>query len=196
MEGVDKVYGKSFFSRRYKLHWRAPVVCEAFNRVFNPTSIVDLGCATGDLVRYWLDQGKDAFGIEGSPAAEPFIVIPPGHYLIHDLRVPHKLDTRYDLVTSLEVAEHIEPAYADAYLDNLVGLAKDCICISAAPPGQGGHGHVNCQPQSYWIRKLRERMFKYSLGYTTDLRKQLAPWAHKDGVRAFYHNLIVFWRIR
>jgi hypothetical protein len=66
----------------------------------------------------------------------------------------------WDLVTCLEVAEHIPAEYADR-LCKFLGRRvlndwghKGALVFSAAASGQGGSGHVNEQPHKYWVERL------------------------------------------
>ncbi len=59
----------------------------------------------------------------------------------------------YDLSFSTEVAEHVPEALADEFVKFMIGSGRDCV-FTAAHPGQGGTGHINEQPQEYWIRKF------------------------------------------
>ncbi len=195
MKPLKDIYGKSFFSKRHKLHWRAPHVCKAINDVLEPKSVIDVGCATGDLVKCWIEDFglQDSWGVEGSSEAKDFFVT--NNIQIWDLRTKWDIaeKDRFDLCTCFEVAEHIEPEYASMFVHNLVSLS-DNVLVSIAPPGQGGHYHVNCQVFDYWFELF------YSFGYghvyqTKDAIKQgMEPWKKKDGIRAFYQNLAFFRR--
>jgi len=66
----------------------------------------------------------------------------------------------FDLTLCLEVAEHIPEELLPAFLKNLTAFG-DTLLLSAAPPNQGGHHHVNEQPRRYWVRKLKEAGFAY-----------------------------------
>jgi hypothetical protein len=59
-------------------------------------------------------------------------------------------------VLALEVAEHLEPCSADAFVGSLTEHGK-VIAFSAAIPAQGGQGHLNEQWPSYWLEKFRTR---------------------------------------
>ena len=77
---------------------------------------------------------------------------------------------RFDLVQSLEVAEHIPAVSAATFVDNLTRHSQGLVLFSAAPPGQGGEFHVNEQPYQYW-RELFARRGFHAHDY---LRPQLA----------------------
>lgn len=200
-----RIYKPSFFSRRYKLNWRAPVVVGAFATVFDlpiKSKVIDLGCATGDLVAEWRKHRYNAYGIEGSRAAELYLesrfvyffdLSAPILPQLESYNVGTHMYNKFSLATCLEVFEHIPHQYADTLVDN-VCYFSDNIVISAAKPGQLGHNHVNCQPNVYWIRKFKER------GFTTNMKKReqildaWEPFKNKPGILAYYVNLLVFER--
>ncbi len=194
MKPLDQIYPARYFGRRNSLNWRAPIVCGILNDIVKPKKVVDVGCAIGDLVKGWMDLGVDAHGLEGSPGAMKFLEVPDDRVLLHDLREPlsNWIDDA-DLVTCFEVAEHIEEEYADQFVDNLIALGAPEILISAAPPGQGGHYHVNCQPYEYWVEKFRVRGYARVAIAEHRIKKALAPWRHKAGIKAYYNNLLHFW---
>ena len=51
MYNLDKTYTRSFFHRRDKLDWRAPIVVNAIMKALAPKSLIDIGCARGEYVR-------------------------------------------------------------------------------------------------------------------------------------------------
>lgn len=202
MKTVEEQYGKSFFSRRFKLSWRAPHVINAIEKTFNLDSLdyvryIDVGCAVGDLVNEALKRGYDAYGIEGSDCALPFLECPKGRVYIGDLRRSvHKfmpIKGRYSVLSCFEVAEHIEEEYADMFVKNLCILSYNII-VSAAPPGQKGHHHYNCQPYEYWDKKFELMGYQKQSWLEDRFREYLEPWKKKDGIRAFYQNCLIYRR--
>jgi hypothetical protein len=192
MKPLEDIYKASFFKNRHKLHWRAEHVCRAISITLGPDSVVDVGCATGDLVECFNNSGVKAYGIEGSSNAEPFLTC-GNHIFFLDVRKKLNLDERFDLCICFEVAEHIEKEYSDQFVDNLVSLS-DKILISAAPPGQGGHYHVNCQPYEYWEDKFRTRGYNSIEAIADMVKKELYPWRKKPGIKAYFNNLLYFER--
>ena len=187
---LEETYNRRFFCRRYKLHWRAVPICDALWNLWKFKSIVDVGCATGDIVKEFEERGLDSWGVEGSSEAEEYIICK--NFKIVDLRDPVTIfDRRFDLCLCLEVAEHIEEAFVDIFVSHLIELS-DIIVLSAAPPGQEGTGHVNCQPPEYWIKKFKSCEYGKNSIATDLLKYKLSPWKNKPGIKAYYHNLIVF----
>jgi SAM-dependent methyltransferase len=135
---------------------------------FQPHSVLDVGCGTGQSLAYFLENGIDAWGVEGSRMARRRSKY-PRRIIRGDLRRPLSLKRKFDLVWCYEVAEHIDPVFADTFVESLTAHAP-VVVISAAPPGQGGEGHVNEQPQSYWIDKAANNGFNLDLAATAELQ--------------------------
>lgn len=192
---VSEMYKGSFFSRRSRLSWRVPHVCNAIDKVLNPLSIIDVGCGIGDYVDGFLTRGVFAYGLEGSKNCLPYLVVPEDKIIITDFRNRDKTLNWYwyDLVLCLEVLEHIEEEYANNVIYNFSTMS-DRILTSAAPPGQGGHYHVNCQPKKYWENKFGNYGYKRYEGIEEAIKKEWEPVKHKKEMAAYYNNLMYFGR--
>ena len=189
MKTVEETYGDRFFRKRNSLSWRVPLVCDAIIKAYPDIEFVyDCGCAIGDFVKGFNDRGLVANGFEGSSSVLPYIVDP--NVEITDLREPFYAP-HYGLCMSFEVAEHIEPEYAEIYVQNLCRLS-DNVLITAAPPGQLGVGHVNCQPQEYWIDLFKKLDFLPDYHIMKFIRDAWGNVKTKKGMNAYYSNLLVF----
>lgn len=189
---LDAMYKPGFFKNRHKLAWRAPIVCEAIVELLNPKSVVDLGCGVGDLVQGFLDLGIDAMGLEGTENVGSFLMIPKEKIVFADLCYPLFLTRKFDLTLCLEVAEHIEEKYVDPFCNNIVKMTKRHIVLTAAPPGQLGHFHVNLQYPKYWIEKFLRYGFLRQIAIEEKLRSKWENWKSKPGILAYYQNIMVF----
>ena len=108
-----------------------------------------------------------------------------------DLEGEIVLDQRADVVISTEVAEHLPDTAADGYVKLLCSLS-DIVVLTAAPPGQGGTGHVNEQPPEYWLEKFASHAYARDDAETQKMR---AEW-REGGTADFYHlNVMVFRRV-
>ena len=149
MNQLETTYNESFFAHRNSLLWRSEFIGPAIKEVYDPNSIVDVGCAIGDFVQ-WFDEHKiRTRGIEGSTAASKYIVCKPEHIIYHDMRKPYTPAVPYSLAMAIEVAEHVEPEYAEIFVKNMVNLSYDLL-LTISGPGEKGHSHVNLQPMEYW----------------------------------------------
>jgi|1186.fasta_scaffold00167_2 SAM-dependent methyltransferase len=94
---------------------------------------------------------------------------------------PADLPGPFDLAYCFEVAEHVPEQLADRLVGFLAGLS-DTIVFTAAPPGQGGTGHVNEQPMSYWIEKFARHGIRHDGERTQAMQAAFersgvwAPW--------------------
>jgi len=190
---LEETYSGRFFRPRHKFAWRAPHICKAIVDTINPTSVIDVGCAIGDIVKGFLDLGIEAYGIEGSKECIPYMQVSEEHYAVEDLRKPIHINKRFDLVTCFEVAEHVEEEFSDILVDNLCNFS-DKILMTFAEPGNQGHSHVNCQFLGYWWDKfVVKRNYKLSLGIPFKIRDILKPFREKDGIKAFFNHNFVYW---
>jgi SAM-dependent methyltransferase len=138
----------------------ARVISNLLCQALKIESVLDIGCARGTWLSAWREQGaKNIFGVDGSYVSTNNLAIPRQCFFATDLAHQFDLRRKFDLVQSLEVAEHIPGTSADIFVKNLVRHSSGIILFSAAPPGQGGEFHVNEQPYEYWRQKFRAHDF-------------------------------------
>jgi hypothetical protein len=122
-----------------------PVVCS----FIQPGSVVDVGCGVGAWLQSWQQNGINNYlGIDGSHV-QKHLLIPPEKFLAANLEEKIEVNRKFDLVMSLEVAEHIPAEHAATFISSLCSLG-DVVLFSAAIPGQGGVLHYNEQYPQYW----------------------------------------------
>ena len=130
-----------------------------FSYISLPKSILDVGCGNGTWLKVCERIGIENFlGIDGDYIQKENLLIPFENFKAYDLRQPFNLHTKYDLVISLEVAEHLPETSADAFVESLTKHGQ-IILFSAAIPEQGGFMHLNEQYPSYWQKKFAQHDF-------------------------------------
>ncbi len=186
------IYDKQFFKNTIKLELdSALAVVKIILEHYQPSSVIDLGCGAGIYLQAFAKQGvKDLLGIDGAPAAKDEFIFDPKKILIFDLSKKLKLPKKYDLCLCLEVAEHLPASQADKLVDNIIGAA-DKIIFTAAVPGQGPRsiGHINEQPNSYWIKKFQKKNFRYRRKLSNQLRQAMKK---QEVVWWISNNLMIF----
>ncbi len=116
-------------------------------------SVLDVGSGEGHTSLFFLDRDCRVLAIDGSVQAKRDSVVPE-HHIQHDFNngayIP---EGNFDLVWCCEFVEHVDEQYLDHFLPTLAH-AGSYLLMTYATPGQPGHHHVNCQPESYWIDKV------------------------------------------
>ncbi len=180
--------GAFFASQSDGAQASAAVVVPLVKRLLSPNSVLDVGCGTGTWVARWIAEGvSDAVGVDGDYVDRSSLRIPGARFLAADLEEPLRLGRTFDLVQSLEVAEHLDEIHADAFVASLARHG-DTVLFSAALPGQGGAHHVNEQWPSYWIEKFRALDFE-----VFDVLRPVI-WDDRRIVYWYRQNLLLFSR--
>lgn len=123
-------------------------------KMLEVNSVLDVGCGTGTWLKAFEENGIEEYtGIDGEHLIMKHLQIPPSHFIAIDLNSSWSLKRKFDLVISLEVAEHLPESQADEFVARLVEHG-DTILFSAAVPGQGGQNHINEQWPAYWRNKF------------------------------------------
>lgn len=164
---MEFLYGREFHSKRHKHRsWQIAVgkfLCETFQI----SSVIDFGCAIGSFLEGFQQAGADVqgyeYGFEFSREFTPEVILPFIQY--GDVTKPIQAPVS-DCAFSIEVAEHIPKVTSDQFVQNLCDASNHLIIVSIAPPGQGGVGHINCQPREFWLNKFSERGFFFDVAKT------------------------------
>lgn len=150
-----------------------------------PQRVNDLGCGPGIYVEAMRRQGLDAVGYDVDER------IDGKEHLIRQSLLD--LDSPAEATICLEVAEHIDAALADDVVASAVrNTAPGGVLIwTAAQPGQGGEGHINCQPKAYWAARFLDA----GMVADPELHEQLLNFARAgEHMGWFVQNLLVLRR--
>jgi len=113
-----------------------------------PSTALDAGCAVGFLVAALHDRGVEAHGVDVSEWA----VAQAPERVRSRVRVgslTDELEGTYDLITCIEVVEHLPQAAADRVIGNLTRHAR-AVLFSSTPDGFDEATHLNVRPPAYW----------------------------------------------
>ena len=172
---VDTLFMCSLFPQR---------VLDLVIKELRPKSVLDVGCGVGNSLKYYLDSNIDALGIENSSIA--ISRSPVKEKIIkHNLKKILNLNKEFDLVWYFEVIEHIHPDYENNFLKTLTNHSNN-ILISAARPGQGGHGHFNEKEPGYWINKFGKLGYQFDENFTLKVRSTMDN--HSENLLFFTKN--------
>ena len=128
--------------------------------LLTPQRVIDIGCGSGAWLAIFREHGvEDILGLDGVWIDEDQLKIPRQRFRRADLQQPLEIEGEFDLVISLEIAEHLPQARAEGFIADLVALAP-VVLFSAAIPFQGGLHHVNEQWPDYWARLFESHRFE------------------------------------
>jgi hypothetical protein len=195
MRDLNQIYDASFFeSYNEEQESDIRIAADVLFDIFRPATALDVGCGPGMLVRRLRELNVEAEGWDGSENAlrKAHDVVRPYLRVInvsHDAEFPLLIWPRPDLVVCTEVAEHVPESESEGLLATLCGNAGKWIVFTAAPPGQGGHDHINEQPMHYWISKFEARGWRVDETLTSAVRMGWGGlkrmWFYPANVRVF-----------
>lgn len=180
-------YNKSFYKGQSAGSARsAQQVLGTLFKVYRPDSIVDIGCGVGS----WLAAAEEfgvsrLFGVDGDWVSKDQLMSQSIQFENMNFEVSNTSLPRAELAICVEVAEHISEKNSDNFI-RLFCEAADTLIFSAAIPGQGGLGHVNEQPQSYWRKKIEARGFSCHDFFRPRI------WDNEDVDVWYRQNLLLF----
>jgi O-antigen biosynthesis protein len=172
-------------------------IAEHIVRDIAPTSSFDVGCATGFLVEALADRSVDAFGVDISESA--IGQVRPD--MRDRCRVGSALEPfvrRFDVITCIEVVEHMAGADAEAVVQNICTHTDDVI-FASTPVDDREANAVNVNPPEHWAELFARFGFQRDVTYDVSY---VAPWAMRFRrsrnelprlVRAYEREL---WRLR
>jgi SAM-dependent methyltransferase len=191
---MSTLYGNKFYDgQQDRSDESARVVVPFIVTQLEPATVLDVGCGAGRWCAEFERKGVEAYGIDGPWVDPKRFALEQNRFTPFDFGTasmpfrPKLPRQRFDLVTSFEFLEHINPDRAEALVDFLTSMSN-VVVAGAAIPGQGGTGHINEQWPSYW-RALFERR-----GFQAYDFIRPAIWA-AEGVQPWYlQNSIGYFR--
>jgi SAM-dependent methyltransferase len=147
-------------------------VADNIVRNLRPASVLDAGCAMGFLVEALRSRGVEAWGVDVSKYAISQVHDSVREYCsVASLTEP--LPRRYDLITCIEVVEHIPAPEAEKVIANLCA-ATHRLLLSTSPHDYSEPTQVNVQPPGAWSEMLAREGFLRDFAHDASY---LTPWA-------------------
>lgn len=177
------IYDRVFYETQQdrSLQSARVVLGKAFSLV-RPQRVLDVGCGVGTWLKAAAELGAaEICGIDGDYVDRSMLMIDPKRFHSANLSqesignvLRDHTGTSFDLVMSLEVAEHLPFERAETFVEELTDCA-DVILFSAATPYQYGVDHINEQWPEFWATIFRARgfscydIFRESIWNNTDV---------------------------
>jgi SAM-dependent methyltransferase len=181
---TENFYKKHQDGSRRSAREIVPLVLE----LIQPNCVIDVGCGVGTWLSVFRQYGvEEVFGVDGEWVDREMLEISKEQFMSVDLTKPLRLDRQFDLVISVEVAEHLPSSCSGIFIDSLTRLGP-VILFSAAIPYQGGTQHVNEQWPDYWVKHFHEQEY----AVIDCLRKKI--WQNDNVEWPYVQNILIFVR--
>lgn len=148
--------------------------------------VLDVGCGPGNYVAEMRKIGIQAYGVDIDPRCKD---VP--HCEVFDITAFDGICGHFPVILSLEVGEHIPEHLSWRYIRFIAAHTPGMVVFSAAAPGQGGDGHINCQNKSYWAHRFERYGYEYDPMATHDIRNYMSQGYHLGW---FAQNVMIFHR--
>lgn len=155
-------------------HWTRffNAIAEHIVGKIQPTRVLDAGCALGLLVEALRALGVDAEGIDLSSHAIANVFDPIKPFCRHG-SIADEFSSRYDLIVSIEVLEHMPVGEGEAAIANICRHTDD-VLFSSTPHDYREPSHVNVQPLEYWAELFARHGFHRDVDFDASF---ITPWA-------------------
>ena len=165
-------------------------IADEIIRSLRPQNVLDAGCAWAFLVESLWDRGVESWGIDISPYAISKIRPDMENYCkVSSLTDP--IEDRYDLITCIEVLEHMPEKQARDAIKNLTS-ASNTILFSSTPKDFDEPTHCNVKPTIYWLKLFAEYNFSPDLTYDASFLTKHAILFKKTSSPPSEETLILF----
>lgn len=155
-------------------------IAERIVKEINPKTVLDAGCAMGFLVEGLRNRGVETWGVDVSEYA-----ISQAHESVRPFcrvgSITHPFERKYDLVTCIEVFEHMPSVEAEKAAENLCRHTDD-ILFSSTPFDYKEVTHVNVRPPEYWAAMFARHGFYRDFDFDASF---LTPWAVRYSRKPF-----------
>lgn len=132
-------------------------IAEQVIRALHPRRVLDAGCAMGFLVEAFWDRGVYCEGFDISEYAISKVRVDIREYC-SVASVTSPIAGRFDVVTCIEVLEHLPPELVKPAVANLCAAA-DIVLFSSTPSDLEEATHSCVRPPIFWLQLFAEHGF-------------------------------------
>lgn len=136
---------------------------DIIKRDFKPQTTLDVGCAAGYLVEGLRDLDVEAYGMDISEYALSMVRddIKPYCWI---QSATSAIEKKYDLITCIEVLEHLESEDIRKAIQNLC-QATETIIFSSTPFDYEEETHYSVNQPGYWVEEFLANGFYHDIDY-------------------------------
>lgn len=155
-ERYDRKYRKPrYFMKEWRQQCFTIWMHSLSSKPIKYATFMDVGCGRAESVDIARSFGLDARGCEIAPGRcerDDVDLLEIGA-----IDLPYETDS-FDIVTSMDVLEHIEPENVLKCLDEILRIARHIVLIGVpSTPTTDPRDHQTVEPPRWWKHRLRER---------------------------------------
>lgn len=129
----------------------------------NPKTVLDVGCAIGYLVESFRDRGVSAEGIDISDYALSMVRDDIKPYCMKQ-SVTDNITKKYDLITCIEVLEHL-PAGDIAFAIENICNSTNMVIFSSTPFDYNEETHISVHNPEFWAEQFAYNGFFHDVKF-------------------------------
>lgn len=159
-----------YFENRRQLQNKHLVFVKQWNEFLKPKNVADFGCGMGLFLYVWEMVVDCCVGFDISTYAANNKVCNStiyGNYDLSSLRINyyHDFENNFELVTALDVLEHLEYDGLDNAINNLIRASNKYILTSIPYKDDPNYyldkTHKICETKDWWRKKFEDKGLKY-----------------------------------
>lgn len=163
---VEELYGNQYLGNKYDdeekqmivKRWLARTIIDNLKITGGGTTICDAGANKGYLMKAFSELGFEVYGFDILENKECIVesendIIRNNYYLGSILNIP-MLPTSIDVVTCVDVFEHIPMNYCDKMAEQLLGLKPKYFVLGISKDAISD-GHITLKGRKWWVKKFK-----------------------------------------
>lgn len=192
--GHDQVYGTDYFAMVDETTGRsAGIMAQSIVEQLRPTSVIDMGCGTGNLLAELRDRGVATVGLEYAEAALSYcqqreLDVRPFDFT--DSQAMEKPLGEFSLAINMEVALQLPPEAAKRLVKFLC-QHSDTVLFSSSPWADDRLPRTPWQV-SRWVREFKKHGFALDRPLAERFKQE---WQEQGTAPWFYRAPLLFRRL-
>lgn len=155
---MAEIYGNQYLDEKYSnfesqksvKDWLVNLI---LNNLSNVSKVLDAGANRGYLMYSFMSKGIDAYGFDILEDKSRVLPECRDNFILGSILNIPKFNINFDLVTCIDVFEHIPINYIDLMAEQLININPKYFVFQISNDVISD-GHITIKPSSFWIEKF------------------------------------------